>query len=91
MSQALLFLLCRVSVYWEYYLMFCKLIPTRKKHVSVKMRRNMIDLTTYICSFTSKSALTPTVVYSTALCQAGVLASVLLFVALWFILRGDLF
>ena len=45
-----------------------------------------------------KSALTlspppppPTVVYSTDRSKAGVLVLVLLFVALWFILRGDLF
>ena len=38
-----------------------------------------------------KSALNPTVVYSTDRSQAVVLALVLLFVALWFILRGDLF
>ena len=39
-----------------------------------------------------KSALTPTpVVYSTDRFKAVVLVLVLLFVALWFILRGDLF
>ena len=38
-----------------------------------------------------KSALTPTVVYSTDRSKAVVAVSVLLFVALWFILRGDLF
>ena len=38
-----------------------------------------------------KSALRPTVVYSTDLSKAVVPVLVLLFVALWFILRGDLF
>ena len=38
-----------------------------------------------------KSALNPTMVYSTDRSKAVVLVSVLLFVALWFILRGDLF
>ena len=38
-----------------------------------------------------KSALNPTVVYSTDRSQAAVPVLVLLFVALWFILRGDLF
>ena len=39
----------------------------------------------------SKSALNPTVVYSTDRSKAVVPVLVLLFVALWFILRGDLF
>ena len=38
-----------------------------------------------------KSALNPTVVYSTDRSKAVVPVLVLLFVALWFILRGDLF
>ena len=38
-----------------------------------------------------KCALNPTVVYSTERSKAAVLVLVLLFVALWFILRGDLF
>ena len=38
-----------------------------------------------------KSALNPPVVYSTDRSKAVVLVLVLLFVALWFILRGDLF
>ena len=38
-----------------------------------------------------KSALNPLVVYSTDRSKAVVPALVLLFVALWFILRGDLF
>ena len=38
-----------------------------------------------------KSALNPTVVYSTDCCKAVVPVLVLLFVALWFILQGDLF
>ena len=38
-----------------------------------------------------KSALNPPVVYSTDTSKAVVLVLVLLFVALWFILRGDLF
>ena len=38
-----------------------------------------------------KSALTPTVVYFTDRSKAVVPVLVLLFVALWFILRGDLF
>ena len=38
-----------------------------------------------------KSALNPTVVYSTDRSKAVVPVIVLLFVALWFILRGDLF
>ena len=38
----------------------------------------------------SKSALNPTVVYSIDRSKAMVLVLVLLFVALWFILRGDL-
>ena len=38
-----------------------------------------------------KSALNPPVVYSTDRSKAEVLVLVLLFVALWFILRGDLF
>ena len=38
-----------------------------------------------------KSALNPKVVYSTDRSKAQVLVLVLLFVALWFILRGDLF
>ena len=38
-----------------------------------------------------KSALNPSVVYSTDRSKAVVLVLVLLFVALWFILRGDLF
>ena len=37
-----------------------------------------------------KSALNPTVVYSTDRSKAVVAVLVLLFVALWFILRGDL-
>ena len=37
-----------------------------------------------------KSALNPSVVYSTDRCKAVVPVLVLLFVALWFILRGDL-
>ena len=37
-----------------------------------------------------KSALNPTVVYSTDRSKAFVLVLVLLFVALWFILQGDL-
>ena len=37
-----------------------------------------------------KSVLNPTVVYSTDLSKAVVPVLVLLFVALWFILRGDL-
>ena len=41
--------------------------------------------------FCIKSALNPTVVYSTDRSQAVVPVVVLLFVALWFILRGDLF
>ena len=39
----------------------------------------------------SKSALNPQVVYSTSRCKAVVPLLLLLFVALWFILRGDLF
>ena len=38
-----------------------------------------------------KSALNPPVVYSTGRSKAVVLVLVLIFVALWFILRGDLF
>ena len=38
-----------------------------------------------------KNALNPAVVYSTDLSKAVVLVLVLLFVALWFIIRGDLF
>ena len=38
-----------------------------------------------------KSVLTPTLVYSTDRSKAVVPVLVLLFVALWFILRGDLF
>ena len=38
-----------------------------------------------------RSALNPTVVYSTEHSKAVVPVLVLLFVALWFILRGDLF
>ena len=38
-----------------------------------------------------KSALNPTVVYSTGRSKAVVTVLVLFFVALWFILRGDLF
>ena len=38
-----------------------------------------------------KSALNSPVVYSTDRSKVAVLVSVLLFVALWFILRGDLF
>ena len=38
-----------------------------------------------------KSALTPPMVYSTGRSKAVVPVLVLLFVALWFILRGDLF
>ena len=38
-----------------------------------------------------KSALYPTVVYSTHRSKAVVPVLVLIFVALWFILRGDLF
>ena len=38
-----------------------------------------------------KSALNPTVVYSTDCSKALVAVLVLLFVALWFIIRGDLF
>ena len=41
--------------------------------------------------FGCKSALNPTVVYSTDRSKAVVPVLVLLFVALWFILRGDLF
>ena len=39
----------------------------------------------------SKSALNPPVVYSTVRCKAVVPVLLLLFVALWFILQGDLF
>ena len=38
-----------------------------------------------------KSALNPTLVYSTDRSKAVIPVLVLLFVALWFILRGDLF
>ena len=38
-----------------------------------------------------KSALNPLVVYSTDGSKAVILVFILLFVALWFILRGDLF
>ena len=38
-----------------------------------------------------KSALNPSVVYSTDRSKAMILVLVLLFVALWFTLRGDLF
>ena len=38
-----------------------------------------------------KSALNPTLVYSTDRSKAVVLVLVLLFIALWFILRDDLF
>ena len=38
-----------------------------------------------------KSALNPPVVYSTDRSKVVVLVLVLLFIALWFILRGDLF
>ena len=41
--------------------------------------------------FTCKSALIPTVVYSTDRSKAVVPVLVLLFVALWFTLRSDLF
>ena len=38
-----------------------------------------------------KSALNPTVIYSTDRSKAVVQVLILLFVALWFVLRGDLF
>ena len=46
---------------------------------------------TWLLYPTCKSVLNPAVVYSTDRSRAVVPVLVLLFVALWFILRGDLF